>query len=61
MQATREKGAEESDNTQATDQDAEEECPFKPIDELANHGVNGGDINKLKAHGLCTIVSCLMM
>ena len=31
MQATREKAAEESENTQATDQDidGEEECPFK--------------------------------
>lgn len=62
MQATRDKAQEESENTQATDQEMdEEECPFKAIDELQNHGVNGGDINKLKAHGLCTIVSCLMM
>lgn len=27
---------------------------------MQNHGINGGDINKLKAHGLSTILSCLM-
>ena len=37
-----------------------EEDPFTNIDELANHGINGGDINKLKASGLCTVISCLM-
>ena len=34
--------------------------PFKEIDLLQNHGINGGDILKLKAHGLRTILSCLM-
>lgn len=35
--------------------------PFTEIDQLQNHGINGGDINKLKAHGLCTILACLMI
>lgn len=38
----------------------DDEDPFTNIDELQNHGINGGDINKLKAAGLCTVISCLM-
>jgi meiotic recombination protein DMC1 len=39
----------------------DEVLPFKELDLLQNHGINGGDINKLKAHGLCTVLSCLMV
>ena len=35
--------------------------PFTEIEQLQNHGINGGDINKLKAAGVCTALGCLMM
>ena len=38
----------------------DEAVPYTEIDELQNHGINGGDINKLKASGLCTVLACLM-
>ena len=48
--------------TQASEmEDEEEAAPFKELDLLQNHGINGGDINKLKSHGLCTVLSCLMV
>lgn len=34
--------------------------PFREIEELQNHGINMADINKLKAAGLCTVMSVLM-
>lgn len=59
MQAQKEK--DEEHDTQASEyEDGEEEQPFNEIDQLQNHGINGGDINKLKAAGLCTVVSCIM-
>lgn len=39
----------------------EEEVPFNEIDQLQNHGINGGDILKLKAAGVCTALGCLMV
>lgn len=39
----------------------EETQPFTEIEALTNHGINGGDIIKLKAAGLCTVLSCLMV
>jgi len=47
--------------TQASEMEEDEVLPFKELDLLQNHGINGGDINKLKAHGLCTVLSCLMV
>jgi meiotic recombination protein DMC1 len=41
--------------------DEDEPIPFNEIDQLTNHGINGGDIIKLKAAGLCTVLSCLMV
>ena len=38
----------------------EEEQPFHEIDALQEHGINAADINKLKAAGLCTVLSVLM-
>lgn len=40
--------------------DEEEEQPFNDIDMLQEHGINMGDILKLKAAGLCTAISVLM-
>ena len=51
---------EQSENQSGVTGYSEEEDPFTNIDELQNHGINGGDINKLKAAGLCTVISCLM-
>ena len=52
---------EEEESTMGQSQlDEDEEQPFTEIDQLQNHGINGGDINKLKGHGLCTILACLM-
>lgn len=48
------------ENPEEQEEYSDEEQPFTGIDDLQNHGVNGGDIAKLKAHGLCTILSCLM-
>lgn len=28
------------------------------VDELQNHGINAGDITKLKAAGICSIAVC---
>ena len=47
--------------TQASEMEEDEVLPFKELDLLQNHGINGGDINKLKGHGLCTVLSCLMV
>ena len=47
--------------TQASEMEEEEVAPFKELDLLQNHGINGGDIIKLKNHGLCTVLSCLMV
>ena len=59
MQAQKEKT--QAQDTQASEyDDGEDELPFNEIDQLQNHGINGGDINKLKAAGLCTVVSCIM-
>lgn len=52
----------EEQQTQASDEMEEDEVvPFKELDLLQNHGINGGDIKKLKDHGLCTVLSCLMV
>lgn len=40
--------------------DEEEEQPFNDIDMLQEHGINMGDIMKLKGAGLCTTISVLM-
>eukprot|EP00351_Strombidinopsis_sp_SopsisLIS2011_P002347 CAMPEP_0116874956 /NCGR_PEP_ID=MMETSP0463-20121206/6608_1 /TAXON_ID=181622 /ORGANISM="Strombidinopsis sp, Strain SopsisLIS2011" /LENGTH=74 /DNA_ID=CAMNT_0004519499 /DNA_START=74 /DNA_END=298 /DNA_ORIENTATION=- len=40
--------------------DEEDEQPFNDIDMLQEHGINMGDILKLKAAGLCTAISVLM-
>ena len=58
MQKVKEK--EEEEQTQASELEDGEDQPFNEIDQLQNHGINAGDINKLKAAGLCTVVSCIM-
>lgn len=30
------------------------------VDELQNHGINAGDITKLKAAGVCSIAVCMI-
>ena len=52
--------SQKEESTQGQSETIDDELPFTEIDELANHGINGGDINKLKGHGLCTILACLM-
>ena len=60
MQAQKEKKIEDDNMTQASDE-SDEESPFTEIDKLQDFGINGGDINKLKAHGLCTVLGCLQV
>ena len=33
---------------------------FNEIDKLEQHGINMGDIGKLKAGGICTVLAVLM-
>lgn len=40
--------------------DFDMEPAFNEIDKLEQHGINGGDIAKLKAAGLCTVLAVLM-
>ena len=37
-----------------------DEQPFHEIDQMQEHGINMGDIMKLKSAGLCTVLSVLM-
>ena len=48
--------------TEATEvqEEFEEVEAFREIDSMQDHGINMGDINKLKAAGLCTVLSVLM-
>lgn len=39
----------------------EESLTATPIDKLQDHGINAGDINKMKAAGICTIKGMLMV
>ncbi len=39
----------------------EESLTATPIDKLQENGINAGDINKLKAAGICTIKGMLMV
>jgi meiotic recombination protein DMC1 len=41
--------------------DEEESLSATPIDKLQDHGINAGDINKLKAAGICTVKGMLMV
>jgi meiotic recombination protein DMC1 len=41
--------------------DAEESLSATSIDKLQEHGINAGDINKLKAAGICTVKGLLMV
>ena len=42
-------------------EDCEESLTAVPIDKLQDHGINAGDINKLKAAGICTVKGMLMV
>lgn len=47
--------------TAACSQDAEmEETPIMTVDQLQEQGINGGDVQKLKSAGVCTILGILM-
>ena len=60
MQALKKREEVEDDEvTQASQESEIEEQPFAEIDQLQNFGINAGDINKLKAHGLCTVLGCI--
>ncbi len=38
----------------------DDEITFNEIDKLEQHGINMGDIKKLKAAGICTVMAVLM-
>ena len=62
MQAQKERPAKNvEDEEQTQDEESDDESPFTEIDKLQEFGINGGDINKLKAHGLCTVLGCIQV
>lgn len=50
----------EEDTQVSCNEDYLDEPAFNEIDKLEQHGINMGDINKLKAAGICTVLAVLM-
>ena len=51
---------EEMTNVSDGENEEIDEQAFHEIDKLEQHGINVADINKLKASGLCTVLSVMM-